>query len=652
MRSPVVQVGIILLITLTVFFTNLGTPRLWDWDEPRNAGCAAEMLERGDWVVPIFNQQLRRHKPALLYWLMMSAYSVFGVTEFAARFWSATLAVGTCLGTYAIGRRLYDDRVGFLAAIALATSMMFVVAARAATPDSVLVFCGTMSLMFFVLGAFPKHDVEANSKLEPSSPSDWFPKNNLIVIAMYLTMGLGVLAKGPIGFLLPMAMIGMYGLLKTLTADETKSTKKQSFLARTKTGLWRFVRSFNPMHFGEVLWAMRPLTATALILLVSLPWFVLVHIRTEGDFTQLFFVGEHFGRATTAMENHSGGVWFYPVMILIGFFPWSCFWGPVLVGLVPPTAHDKLANSRLRDANCFLLCWICVQVGAFTIAQTKLPSYVTPCYPALAILTASCFVSFASRLKTQLAGQSGVPKIWFYAAFAGLGIGGILIPAGVYLGTEHLLPSPIASQERISDVAALGYTQPSGIKAALKQLSLLGLIPIVASGVLLFALWQKRYRWLIPVYSITAVIFAIALFAYGAVVADRHRECMTILNEAKNRPGQLATYGCLESTWIFYSGKPITELIVEPKTQLAPVGTFAFTRPQRKFWKPVPPLFLKQFVNSNERYLIITTNEFADGLLARLPPEFSQICESDYFLENKRLCLIGNSDTVAPDSRP
>ena len=67
-----------------------------------------EMLERGDWIVPVFNAELRAHKPVLLYWLMMSAYAVLGVNEFAARFWSAVLSVGTVVLTYHIGRYLFD----------------------------------------------------------------------------------------------------------------------------------------------------------------------------------------------------------------------------------------------------------------------------------------------------------------------------------------------------------------------------------------------------------------------------------------------------------------------------------------------------------------------------------------------------------------
>ncbi len=102
--------ALLILIAGLVFFLNLGVPPLWDRDEPRNAGCAVEMLARGDWVVPVFNGELRSHKPVLLYWLMMSSYAMFGVGEFGARFWSALLGIGTVLLTYEIGRCLFDRR--------------------------------------------------------------------------------------------------------------------------------------------------------------------------------------------------------------------------------------------------------------------------------------------------------------------------------------------------------------------------------------------------------------------------------------------------------------------------------------------------------------------------------------------------------------
>ena len=79
----------IVLAASVVFFTNLGAVRLFDKDETLYASCAREMLQRGDWVVPVFNGELFPDKPPLMYWLMISGYSLFGVTEFAARFWSA-----------------------------------------------------------------------------------------------------------------------------------------------------------------------------------------------------------------------------------------------------------------------------------------------------------------------------------------------------------------------------------------------------------------------------------------------------------------------------------------------------------------------------------------------------------------------------------
>jgi len=140
---------VVAAIAWLVFFTNLGGTRLWDRDEPRNAQCAWEMLSRRDWVVPTFNGELRGHKPALLYWLIMSAYWMFGKTEFAARFWSAMLSVGSCVLAADLIRRHTAGWAPLLSGAMLATSLMFGVAARAATPDAALIFCVTAALWWF-----------------------------------------------------------------------------------------------------------------------------------------------------------------------------------------------------------------------------------------------------------------------------------------------------------------------------------------------------------------------------------------------------------------------------------------------------------------------------------------------------------------------
>jgi 4-amino-4-deoxy-L-arabinose transferase-like glycosyltransferase len=225
--------ALILAVAGAALFFNLGAARLWDRDEPRNAGCTAEMLARGDWVVPYFNGSIRAHKPVLLYWCMMSAYAVFGQNEFAARFWSALFGLGTVLCTYHIGRRLFTGEVGLWAALALATSLMFDVAARAATPDSTLIFFSTAAILAYVLATFPAQEEDETLATDAAAappkprpyhellgPDELFPASLWSAGVLYALLGLAALAKGPVGVILPMAVIGLFLLILRLPAEE------------------------------------------------------------------------------------------------------------------------------------------------------------------------------------------------------------------------------------------------------------------------------------------------------------------------------------------------------------------------------------------------------------------------------------------------
>lgn len=602
MRETILHLVIITIVAGFVFFANLGEARLWDRDEPRNAGCAAEMLARGDLVVPIFNDQLRQQKPVLLYWLMMSAYSIFGVNEFSARFWSAFLAIGTTLATYGIGRRLYDGTTGLVAAIALGSSLMFVVAARAATPDSVLIFCSTMALFLYVQGTFP---IQAGRI---------FPTDIRFVLGIYLFLGLGVLAKGPVGFLLPMAMIGLFGLIQN---RNRRSVDGQVSLSQRVTNginaLWQVCR---PDHFFKTLWAMRPLTAAVVILAVAAPWFVLVHIRTEGDFTRLFFLSENIARATQAMESHSGGLWYYPLAILIGFFPWSVFWVPTVIGL---WKQGKSADPA-TPGNTFLMGWVGVQVVAFSIAQTKLPSYVTPCYPALALLTAHCLVTFVRNLEASDSFQRGAAsRHWFALAFGSLALSGVAIGVGVWVGLGKYLPSET-------------------------WLAVLGSIPLVAGTVMCLQLLNNRSQWVLPGMGAAAVLFCLLTFGIGTVAVDQQRQCHLILNPIQSTPNvSVGAYGCLESTWVFYSQKPITELVVLPERQIVSFGQSERRQrpPNRKFWEPTPRRRLDEFVKHEQDALIVTTDEHLNAVKQMLPEHYAVRQSAPYFLKDQTLYLLG-----------
>ena len=230
--SRIKEISLIAVVAGVIFFTNLGSAKLWDRDEPRNAGCAREMMQRGDLITPIFNDEIRDAKPVLQYWFIISAYQIFGINEFSARFWSAVLGVGSVLITYFIGQRLFSRQIGIFAGIVLATSFMFCVASRAATPDAYLIFFSTAALAIFVGATFPKKSMgdsknpnlgkmAASNSSETSDrgidefkshPTQLFPKMRHAIL-MYAAMSVGVLAKGPIGILMPCAIIGMYLLI-------------------------------------------------------------------------------------------------------------------------------------------------------------------------------------------------------------------------------------------------------------------------------------------------------------------------------------------------------------------------------------------------------------------------------------------------------
>ena len=354
-------IALVLAVALATFFTQLGAARLWDRDEPRNARCAYEMWQRHDWVVPTFNDELRTHKPVLLYWCMMSAYEVFGVSEFAVRFWSAALALVTVAATYALGRRLFDPQAGFWAAIVLATTLMFNVAARAATPDSLLICCCTLALVAYA------HCVRARAWL-PSLPGgapegievhEFVPLRFWPAVVVYGAMGLGVLAKGPIGLVLPTAVLGMFLLVTTLPTASPTNDEPHLLVVRW---LRRTARVFHPLHFVRTCWRMRPLTALAVCALVAGPWYFLVGVRTEGQWLRGFFWEHNVSRALNTMEGHRGSsLLYYPITLLVGTFPWSVLTIPLLLSL-----REDWRQRYGRPAYTLLLCWIGVWVAAFS----------------------------------------------------------------------------------------------------------------------------------------------------------------------------------------------------------------------------------------------------------------------------------------------
>jgi 4-amino-4-deoxy-L-arabinose transferase-like glycosyltransferase len=492
-------------------FTALGRPQLWDRDEPRNARCAAEMHHRGDLVVPTFNGELRAHKPALLYWLIIAAYEVFGTSEFAARFWSATLGVGTALVTYRIGCILFTPRAGLWAGLAMATNLNFLVAARAATPDSTLIFFTTTAVYLF-LAATAQHDGQVTIQ------STWR------LAACYVCMGLAVLAKGPIGVVLPLGTIG----LSLLYANDRQPDG---------VSIWaRMLRPLRPTHVARCALLLRPVWLAAIVIAVAAPWYIAVHIQTAGAWTEEFFLQHNVARATTTMESHGGPIFYYVIALLAGFFPWSVFASPVTIEVV--------RGVRRGDASRFsfivIACWTVWCVGLFSIAGTKLPSYILPAYPAVALASGA----FIDR---WLQGVQAAAAWWMKAAFGVLAAVGLAMVIGLAIVTSRLLPGD-------------------------QILSTIGLLPLAAGAVGLFLVYRDRRRAAAVWTAVGAAALCLAAFGPALARIDRHQISQTIVQDIaamtpSAEPPEIVAYWNLEPSVIYYAGTTIP--IVRKASEIA-----------------------------------------------------------------------------------
>lgn len=615
---------LIAIVAATVFLTQLGSARLWDRDEPRNAGCAAEMLARNDWVTPMFNDELRGQKPVLLYWVMIGAYQLFGVNEFSARIGSALMGIGTVVLTYFMGTQLLGRRQGFWAAVVLATTLMFTVASRAATPDAPLIFFSTLAIALYVRFTFAQVDpVHGGAPLR--QPGIWFPRG-IHALLVYGTMALGVLAKGPIAAVLPCCIIGLFIMVQTAPNTGPDVT------------LWqRVLMLVDPRLFLKSLWRMQPWYLVGAICLIAAPWFVWAGYRTDGDFLTWFFLEEHFGRATTAMENHSGGPWYYPLAILVGFFPWSVLAIPVGLGVSRFLRSDQ--HRPFRIGLTLALIWLGLQVTVFTLVRTKLPSYVTPCYPAIALMVGTMLAHLESR-RVFCSGW------WIQGGFVAL----------ILVGSALLVGLPVA----------IGELQLQGA-----WLGMIGLVPLLTGLVTSWQFRKQRLHRIPTTLALGGWGFVMLFFSVGTTVIDSNRQTGIFWQHVQRHQtadSRLATYRCLESSWVYYAAQPIWELSQMPTTlgtvsqeadryavrQAAfhdslptnpnnPVQPKSLHDPleRERPWHSKPRPTPQQLIAAYPNSYIVVPAEYRDELLSQLPAEFREVARCRRFLKKGELVLLG-----------
>ena len=582
---------VLLLIAGFVFFTNLGGYALFDEDEPKNAVCGRELFERGDWSVPTFNAQLRTDKPVLIYWLMQISFHLFGVSEFSSRLGSSLLAVGTTLLTYHLGRKLYSPPVGLLAGIILCTSVMFSAVGRSVTPDSVLIFCLTLAFTIYVWTVAQQRGgqfsgISANQEVKRLA--DLLPKTWLASLAMYSAMGLAILAKGPIGVLLPCTIIGLLLLISQREIELTEGRIFATVGPWWRRSLGSVTQVLRLSRIIEAASAMRVLFGAVVVLTIALPWYLAVGWQTDGVWLQGFLGDHNLARFLKAKEHHSGPVFYYVIAIFWGSLPWSVF-----LPLSLWTLKNRLEKTNIdHHSDCFVACWAGVWFAFFSYSSTKLPNYVLPMYPALALLTARTLHAWQMSSASQ-------GMISFRHSCRGLSAIGMLLMVSIPIASSFLLPGE-------------------------EWLLLIGAIPVMGGAFAYAAAERERRSQAIGILSVSAVALAISITGIGLAYVGSHQDSPKLAAAARQAAGtmevQLAAINYFSPNLVFYWKHPVQRLR-NPKE-------------------------MTQFFNENPRGFVVTRSDKLEMLGEQLS-SLAEVARHRRFLGNYDLVLLRRSTSVA-----
>jgi 4-amino-4-deoxy-L-arabinose transferase-like glycosyltransferase len=359
--------ALLLLLVAALLMLGSGALPLVGPDEPRYVRVAVEMQRSGDWITPTLQGRPWLEKPVLFYWLAGLSMRAFGEHAWAARLPVGLAGLLLVGATALVGARLFGAAAGLHAGFVAGTSLLFFIYAHAAAMDMLLAASLTLGLGLVLLRRTGLAGV-------------------LALDAAAACFGLATLAKGPLGLLLPALVIGADALL-------------------ARDG--RLLR--------EVLRVRRVLV----FVLVAGPWYALVLHAQGMRFVDDFLLNHNLQRFTSTIHNHPGPPWYYLPVLIVGLFPWT--------GLLLP-ALGTLRPAR-TPAERFVLLWLLVPLIFFSLAGSKLPGYIVPCLPPLALLLGRC----ASGLQ---AATLHVP-VWAGAravALVGLLLGAlvVMLPAQLY----------------------------------------------------------------------------------------------------------------------------------------------------------------------------------------------------------------------------
>ena len=495
------KLAVVLIVCLCVwalwlFLASHST--LWDRDEARYATAALEMSNSGNWLYPTFNHELRPFKPVLVYWLMAASIEVLGPTELAVRLISTLALLGVCVITGLIARQFLGS--GRMAAIIAATSPILVLNGVAATTDA--------TLLAFVLMA---EGVFVHAWLH--GPRKWH------VPVMGAAIGLAMLTKGPVGLAVPVLSIAA-----TLV------------LARGRSQAGPF--------------ALRLTCAAALGVLIFLAWGIPANFATSGEFWRVAIAEGLPKYMFSAMENHGGEGFlpfllhlpYYPLVLAVGFLPWTMYL-PMVPGsfqkdLLPPSAQSWARGPQ--GLRTLLTGMILPTMILMTLLVSKLPHYIQPVFPWLAIMVASALAASGDCASTKLLTRR------MRVSFLIFGIPGLLLGLALVA-----LPWfwPAVSAFRVGG-AVIG-------------LLALGLLPVLG-----FCFWRGQIQMAAKIHAVAVLVFLLVLGVFVLPVLEGHaKPAQTLARDVQNQipiDAEVATYGWREPGMHFYLGARQLYFIYDP----------------------------------------------------------------------------------------
>ncbi len=327
------------------WLTHIGERKLANPDEGRYSVLAMHMADTGDFVTPRLNGLKYFEKPPMQYWMTAVAFNTFGKSEWSARLYTALAGLLSILLVSYTAARLFTREIGVFTALALVACPYYMMLAEIVTLDMGLTLWTTLSVCGFLLSqrGLP-HPPSKTEKL------GW-------LLTGWAAAGAAVLSKGLIGLVFPAAILFLYCLIQW---D------------------WRRLARIN--------W----LSGFLIFFLVAAPWFVLV-AQQNPEFLQFFFIHEHWQRFTTTQSRRVQAWWFFLPILFVGCMAWALMLIPAMLRGWQAGHHQAMATSdgtRPFKPLRFVILWIVFIVFFFSISGSKLPAYVLPVFPFIAMVLA------------------------------------------------------------------------------------------------------------------------------------------------------------------------------------------------------------------------------------------------------------------------